>query len=193
MRSNVTTKTGDQGSSQTLGGDTLSKGHPVLESTGQLDALRAHTALLRLRILECPRGDAQELGGFLFWLLHTCFLVGSAVNDPKNRHPEWRKGDIGPHHLEKLELEQRRLEQNLRLPEAFIVSASNSLSAQVDVVATVARNFERSLARLKEAEPEFEATAILAFVNRLSDYLYVLARYLEDGDHQAIDYAVLED
>ena len=76
MRSQVTTKRGDQGRTVTISGDEYSKSHPLLECCGDLDALRAETALYRLEVLRSGRDDAQELGAFLFWLL----LLAAAAN-----------------------------------------------------------------------------------------------------------------
>lgn len=191
MRSRVTTKNGDAGSTRTLGGDVLSKSHPIVECTGRLDALRAHLALLRLEIIAAQPDELEALEKFLFWLLHCCFLIGAEVNDPKRKHPEYRQGEIGAFHLDRLEVEQARLEAMVTFPRGFIVSAGNRTAAVADVVATVARDFERSLVRLSEAIPEFKATALIAFTNRLSDYLYVLARYLDKGRGQPVDYSVI--
>ncbi len=193
MKSQVTTKNGDQGTTRTLGGEVLSKGHPILECTGRLEELRAHLARIRLRIIEDQPAEAETLSAFLFWLLHGCFLIGTEVNDPLRKHPEFRRGEIGPKYLEKLEAEQQRLEASTPLPRAFIATASTLLAAEVDVAVAVARAFERSLVRLKETTPEFEADNLLAFSNRLSDYLYILARYLESGLHTPVDYGFLED
>ena len=192
MKSQITTKKGDAGTTQTLGGDLLTKGHIVLECTGQVDALRAHTALVRLHLLQEGPEDAQPLAEFLFWLLHTYFLIGTEVNDPACKHPEYRQGAISADHLAKLEKEQAALEEHVHLPQAFIVSAGNALAAEVDVLTTVARTLERSLARLSEAVPEFEGEAILAFANRLSDYFYLLARHLDGGEHRTVDYELLK-
>lgn len=192
MTSPVTTKRGDSGTTLTLGGQRLPKNHPILEATGRLDSLRAHTALLRLQVLE--RGDEaqKEIADPLFWLLHACFLIGTAVNDPECVHPEYRVADLGPEHLEYLESVQTELEGRITLPRSFIASASNLLAAQADVTATVARELERSLIGLMEAVPGFEGTTILAFVNRLSDFFYIVARFLEQGNHQPVDYSVLD-
>lgn len=191
-RSRVTTKNGDAGTTRTLGGEVLPKGHPVLECTGWVDALRAQTALVRLHVLEDPPAKSEAIGEFLLWLLHVYFLIGSAVNDPENRHPEYHKDTLGPKHLAKLEQEQARLESDLQLPRAFIVSASNTLAAEFDVTATVARTLERRLVELKATVPAFDADEILRFVNRLSDFLYVLARFVEKGKHHPVDYSVLD-
>ena len=193
MKSRVTTKQGDEGATRTLGGDWVSKSHPIIECCGWVDALRAQTALLRLQLIEQRPEDFEEIGDFLFWLLHCYFLIGAACNDPTGKKPEYRKADIGEAHLARLEREQERVEATLRLPRAFIASASNVHAAQADIAASTARTLERSLVRLAETEPGFEARHLLAFVNRLSDFLFVLARFLENGQHQAVDYSVLGD
>lgn len=192
MASRVTTRNGDAGTTRTLSGEIVSKGDIVLECTGRVDELRAHTALARMLILERKPRDHEALADFLFWLLHVYFLIGTEVNDPAGVHPEYRKETTGAGHLARLEAEQARLEAALQLPRAFIVCASGVLSAQIDVAATVARTLERDLVRLKASEPAFEGEHILAFVNRVSDYLYVLARYVEDGVHVPVDYGALE-
>ncbi|MBI4558641.1 MAG: ATP:cob(I)alamin adenosyltransferase [Candidatus Hydrogenedentes bacterium] len=66
------------------------------------------------------------------------------------------------------------------------------VSAHADVACTVARRLERSVVRLKELMPTFEATHVLVFLNRLSDYLFILARDLEQGRYSTLDYRVLE-
>jgi cob(I)alamin adenosyltransferase len=189
MKSQVTTGKGDGGETRILGGEVLPKSHPVLECTGSLDTLRAHLALLRLEAIKAGHDD---LGGVLLWVIHSCFLMGTAINDPKRRHPEYRIEDISEKHLRYLEAEQARLEAETPLPRAFIAAAACPAAAWADLTATVARTLERNLVRLKEAEPDFEAEAILAYVNRLSDFLFIAARRLEEGRHQTVDYSVLD-
>lgn len=192
MKSRITSKNGDGGTTRTLGGSVYPKGHPILECTGMADSLRAHTALLRLEILEDRLEGYEELAEFLLWLLHCCFIIGAAINDPEKKRPDLRQAEIGPRHLHKLEAEQQRLEAQLQLSNAFIASATTTTAAQADLTATVARALERSIVRLKEAVPAFNADALLAFVNRLSDYFWILARHLEGGDHQPVDYGILD-
>jgi len=192
MRSRVTTKQGDTGETRTLAGDLLPKCHIVLECTGGVDALRAHTALVRVMMLDEEPQHFAESAEFLLWLLHAYFLVGAEVNDPECKHPEYRHDTLSERHLERLEAEQQRLEATLTLPRSFIVCASTLAAAQADIAATVARALERNLVRLKAETPSFEADVILKFVNRTSDYLYILARHLENGAHLPVDYSVLE-
>ncbi len=190
--SRITTKRGDAGSTRTLGGDTVSKGAPVIECTGAVDALRTQTALLRLRLLE-QRPEDEQTAAFLFWLLHACFAMGAAISDFRNRHPEYRKTDIGPAHVARLEAEQARLEATLALPKDFIVSAGNLLAAEADLTATVARALERNLVRLRERERGFACEHLLVFVNRLSDYFFILGRHLEDGQHLTVNHGLFDE
>ena len=111
MRSQVTTKQGDKGETTALSGDAYPKSHPIMECVGTLDELRAHTALVRLRLLEEKPKDCDRLADFLLWLLHAYFLIGPACSDPLRKHPEYRERDIVPGDLEKLEAEQRWLEE----------------------------------------------------------------------------------
>lgn len=192
MRSLVTTKRGDAGETTALSGEAYPKSHAIMECVGSLDELRAHTAAARLMLLEESSGEAEASAAFLLWLLHVYFLIGTACSDPDDKHPEYRRGAVSAEHLTRLEVEQGRLEAMLSLPRSFLVSATNRAAAQVDVTCTVARRFERNLVRLKEACPGFKAGDLSAFANRLSDYLFVLARTLEGGRHLPVDYALLD-
>jgi cob(I)alamin adenosyltransferase len=191
MKSRVTTKQGDDGDARAISGDRLPKSHPLMECVGKVDALRADTARLRLELLESGREDAEELGAFMLWLLHVYFLAGTQCSDPERKHPEYWYDQVGERYLKRLEAEQARLEAGLTLPRSFIVTATNSLAAHADAVCTVVRDLERAAVGLREAVPAFQANELLVFFNRLSDYFFVLARHLEDGEHHPVDYNVL--
>lgn len=192
MKSRVTTGNGDGGVTRSIAGDILPKDHPIMEACGKLDTLRAKTALLRLQVLDSDVTDKEELGEFLLWLLHVYFLMGTELNDPENKKPEYRVGVVNADHLNKLETLQEQLEVSLNLPKSFLVSATNLLGAECDVLATIARDLERSIVALKAAVPSFEEVAILALVNRLSDFYFILGRICENGEHLPVDYGVLE-
>ena len=189
-RSQVTSKRGDKGETTTLGGDDVSKAHPVIECCGCVDELRAYLALVLQQTL-AQRPDDFESAEFLLWLLHCCFAIGSQCSDPRNAHPEYRNADIAKAHLRKLEAFQQKIEDEVDLPKLFVVSASNELAARVDIATTIARRLERAIVRVKEIEPTFDCPTMLAFVNRLSDTLYMLARRFDDGKLHTVDYTLL--
>ena len=191
-RSQVTTKKGDRGPTVTIAGVEYPKSHPILECCGQIDALRSYTALCRIEVLASKRPDAEHIGEFLRWVLHIYFLLGSQCNDPENRKPEYRKIDVSQEHLAKLEAFQAGLERDVKLPRQFILSASNPLSARIDYACTLVRHAERAAVRLKETVPAFKSEHILAFLNRLSDTLFMLARYLDGGNYLTVDYGAID-
>ena len=88
---------------------------------------------------------------------------------------------------------QQELEATANIERVFIAAASNTPAAHADLACIAARDLERSIVRLKEHCPEFDAEHILSYVNRLSDFLFVLARHLEDGNHNQLDYDLLDD
>ncbi|HOD48507.1 MAG TPA: ATP:cob(I)alamin adenosyltransferase [Candidatus Hydrogenedentes bacterium] len=192
MRSKVTTKQGDQGETIALNGETYPKSHPIICCIGALDEARVQTALLR-QVLASQNDEAlDDILRFLHWVLHTFFIIGTDCSDPAGKHPECRRGKISEKELIKLEDAQLRLETELKLPNAFIVGASTVPAAHADVACTAVRRLERAFAEFRQAFPEFDAGTIPAFLNRLSDYLFVLARWLERGNHAPVDYSVLD-
>lgn len=191
MKSNVTTGQGDSGQTRALDGALFEKCHPMMEAVGTLDTLRTQTALLRLQMQEhCPDETGQI--DFLLFLLHTYLLMGTTISDPQVCKPESHRGEITMKHLLRLEMEQQRLEEGLTLPHSFIVSATNPVAAQADITASAARTFERRLVAFCQSTPDFQNPTCLAYINRLSDYFFILARHLEKGRHQPVDYSVLE-
>jgi cob(I)alamin adenosyltransferase len=192
MKSQVTTKRGDSGETRALSGEVFLKSHPIFASCGDVDAVRAGIAALRLKLQRRGTEQATEANEFLFWLLHVCFLVGSQCNDPLNKKPQYRNRDLSTKEMDTLEEFQAKLEAQVELPKYFIVSASNELAAMTDVLCTDVRRLERSIIILKESLPEFDVAIVLPFINRLSDTLFMLARWLENGIHTPVDYEVLD-
>ncbi len=191
MKSQVTTKHGDSGTTRTLGGDAVSKADPTIECTGSVDAVRAQIALLRLEILDRNPNDADSIAEFLFWVLHALFLVGTQCNDPHKKKPEYWHEPVATKHLERLEAYQAKLEAEVELPKKFTVSAGTYLGARTDVVVTEVRALERAMVKLNDSISEFDTEYLLPFVNRLSDTLFMLGRKLDGGQFVALDYSAL--
>lgn len=192
MRSKVTTKRGDQGTTTALDGETYCKAHPIMHCVGAVDEARAQIALLQLVLAAENEKNNADILRFLHWILHTLFLIGTECSDPCKKHPEYRRGRLGEQELRSLEKAQMELEAELDLPSAFIVSASTIPAAHADLSCTAVRRLEREFAALQASCPEFETGTLPAYLNRLSDYLYILARWLEAGKHIPMDYSRLE-
>lgn len=164
-----------------------------MECIGVLDELRAQLALTRLLIVKEQNPSHRDLIDFLTWILNACFAIGAECSDPLCRKPPLHKVRISAKHIERLEAEQTRIEARIALPREFVLSASTVAAAQMDITCTTARRFERNLVRLIEHVPGFDASDLLVFANRLSDCLYVMARWLDGGGGFCkVDYRLLE-
>ncbi len=183
MHSQITTKRGDDGTTDTLSGNSLSKAHPLIECLGTLDTVRAQTALIRLEITRSALPGHPAIDAFLLWLLHTYFLLGASLSGQRKKLSSTAHHGISATHVQRLEEAQAWLEERTPLPRVFIVSATNPLAAQIDVATTFVRTLERRLVEVKESTPNSVSAPSLAFVNRLSDYFFLLARYAEEGHH----------
>lgn len=192
MGSQVTTGRGDAGETTALSGEDLSKGHVIVECVGCVDELRAQLALARLHVLDMPKRPTEfDAAGLLFWLMHMCFAIGARCSDPLLKKPERHRVSVGPEHVRRLEEEQARIEALVRLPRAFVVSASTPASAHIDLACTAARRLERTVVRLAGETPGFSAPDLAVYLNRQSDVLFMLARYVDAGASIGLDYGVL--
>ena len=191
MRSQVTTRRGDRGFTVALNGHEYPKHHPIMECVGTLDELRTHLAMALLMIADSEARTTFVLRETLTWLLHVLFAVGAQCSDPLMEKPQFHRVHIGENHLKRLEEAQQQLEEVVRLPRQFVVGATNLPACQLDVACAVARRFERALVDLKTQIPDFQADDLLAFINRLSDFLYMAARYLDNGVFHTVNYDVV--
>lgn len=163
----VYTKTGDAGTTALLGGTRVGKNHLRLEAYGTLDELNSWMGLLRdyevNQIRQKPLKDIQDM----------LFTLGShlATAPGKNvRHlPGYTLKDVGV-----LEQQIDHMEEGLPELKNFILPGGHVAVSQCHIARCVCRRAERLVVSLHELEPVDEI--ILAYLNRLSDYLFVLAR-----------------
>lgn len=191
--SKITTKRGDDGGTSSLSGADHSKCDITIECVGTVDELRAHLAKLRLTLEQENTADCHDAAAFVLWLMNACFIVGACCSDPVCEEPKRLPVELGEKHIARLEAEQGKLEARLRFPKGFVVGASSLAAAEADLACTVARRLERKVVALLERTPDCPyRRVILPFLNRLSDYLFVLARHLDGGENRIVDYTDLE-
>ena len=167
----IYTKTGDAGTTSLVGGTRVSKTHPRVMAYGDLDELISHLGILRGRCLEIPGCAPAE--AFLRGIQEDLMLISAhfaadtkqAKLKPLPEHPE-----------QKLEDEIDRLTAILPPLSAFVLPASPVAASECHVARTVCRRCERSALLIEDLLPGDEAG--IKYLNRLSDYLFTLARYL---------------
>ena len=176
----VYTKTGDRGQTSLVGGQRVSKCCDRLESYGTVDELNSQIGLL-ITYLTDPL-DAQ----FLTDVQSTLFVVGGYLATD-NSQRDIRPGNIvTPEMVLAVEHEIDRIDAILPPIKLFILPGGCRGASVAHVCRCVCRRAERCILRLAECGAEIDEN-VTAYVNRLSDYLFILARKLNfDANHPEI-------
>lgn len=176
----IYTKTGDGGETSLVGGSRITKSDFLLEVYGTCDELNAHIGVLIAEV-EVP---------FLTEIQEELFVVGGILATPKEKIEKiW--GDIfRDSFIEKIEKEIDLLSEILDPLPHFLLPQGARAIAQAHVCRTVCRNFERKIAAICEVNPSL--ITLLKLANRLSDYFFILARYLHKKNNISEKYLIFK-
>lgn len=168
------TKLGDDGSTSLYGGRRVMKDDIRIEVSGEIDELNAHIGLLSAMV----EGDVSEI---LDEIQARLFIVGASMSSMADG--SWRVGKevkgescLSDVELARLEQEIDRLQAAVPQLDTFVLPGGSTKSAQSHVCRTVCRRVERKLVALSR-DVDVDALT-MRFVNRLSDYFFSLALYL---------------
>jgi cob(I)alamin adenosyltransferase len=167
-KSMVYTKTGDSGTTSLVGGKRVAKTDSRIESYGTIDELNTFTGLLATEISE------REDLGFLLFLQHKLFTVGSYLATDRESTDLKPESKVTSGNIARVEQEIDRIDGGLPRMKNFILPGGCRSAALAHVCRTVCRRAERQIYRLHETTGVEEP--VLIFINRLSDYFFVLAR-----------------
>lgn len=175
----IYTKTGDKGMTSLVGGTRVAKTDVRLEAYGTVDELNAHLGLL---VAYLSDGDDKT---FLRQVQDTLFAVGSHLATDRRKTELKAASIITPGQVEAVERAIDSIDRLLPPLTAFVLPGGSLGAAQCHVCRTVCRRTERRILALAD-EVEI-APELLAYVNRLSDYLFVLSRKINlDADKDEI-------
>lgn len=178
----VTTKTGDMGQSGLFSGERLDKDDCIFEVLGSIDELVSYLGLIKA-IMRDEEDFSQKLllpiDSWLEEIQQNLFHINSeiATNPESELYSQLTK--IKEPTIEQLEQHGKELMDQIQLPNQFIIPGSMPLAAHIDVVRTIARRCERSLIRCANQKSLSHLQSPKVYLNRLSDYLFMLARYIE--------------
>jgi cob(I)alamin adenosyltransferase len=176
-KSLVYTKTGDKGRTGLIGGTRVLKTDARLEAYGTVDELNAHLGVLITYLTE--EGDAE----FLRVVQDKLFGVGSYLATDQEKTDLHAVSIIKPEDVEKIELAIDEADNGLPAINNFVLPGGARASAFCHVCRTVCRRAERRILALT-GHLTIDQN-LLAYINRLSDYLFVLSRrinFLEKKD-----------
>lgn len=164
----IYTKTGDKGLTSLVGGKRVPKNHPRVMAYGDMDELISWIGILRSD-MACLDGELRRI---------QCALMNAsahvAAEDSQKKLPAFPSDDIAW-------LENRIDEMTAAIPpqKAFVLPCAPREAAECHVARTVCRRCERSITGIESNDGDMEAVA--RYINRLSDYLFTLARYMTTG------------
>lgn len=169
----IYTRTGDKGTTGLVTGERVAKTHPRVEAYGAVDETNAALGLARLHVSEAP------LAGMLARIQNELFDLGADLATPDN--PEkplaWTPLRVTPAQVTRLEQDIDLLNGDLSALTSFVLPAGTPAAANLHLARTISRRAERCAIALTEAEGQVVSAAALQYLNRLSDLLFVAARW----------------
>jgi cob(I)alamin adenosyltransferase len=167
----IYTRTGDKGKTRLADSSPLSKSSPRIEAIGSVDEANAALGLLAVSL----RGDLAKQA--IIRIQNDMFDLGADVATPgSDFEPSDTVLRIVPDQVVALEQAIDRLNEDLAPLTSFVLPGGSEEAARAHIARGAVRRAERSLVALDKIEPINPAA--LAFINRLSDYCFVLARAL---------------
>ena len=172
----IYTRTGDNGTTGLFGGDRVDKYHPRIDAYGTVDETNAYLGLTRALIKDQP--GAPRLEPVLARIQDTLFVLGADLATPPTSRAAVPR--IEETHIQELEAAIDAFEEDLPALQHFILPGGTPAGSMLHVARTVCRRAERLT--VAAAAQEAINTQSSIYLNRLSDLLFVLARW---ANHQA--------
>lgn len=169
MSMKIYTKTGDKGMTSLIGGTKVLKSDLRIEAYGTVDELNSYVGLCRDLISdETSKKTLREIQDRLF-------TVGSSLACDPEKEPKMKIPDLKEDDVAFLEKEIDRMNESLPEMKNFILPGGHPTVSHFHIARCVCRRAERCCVRLQDEDAS--SLLIIKYLNRLSDYLFVLARY----------------
>ncbi len=167
----IYTKTGDLGKTSLIGGTRVPKSHIRIESYGTVDELNSFIGLLSDLVHD------KEIKNTLKEVQDRLFTVGSSLACDPEKEPALKIPDLKEEDIIYLESLMDKMNQVLEPMKSFILPGGHQAISTAHIARCVCRRAERWCVNLQE-EDLFVEPLVIKYLNRLSDYLFVLSRYI---------------
>ena len=166
-KSTVYTRTGDTGTTSLVGGTRVNKNNARLEAYGTIDEANSW-----LGLLDASEALPMAVHATLTKAMHHMFDIGSALaTEPDS---QWQPAPFPQSAVEQLEADIDALDATLPRHNQFILPGGHPDAARANIARTVVRRAERRIITLAQTAPV--DPVLLKYINRLSDYLFILSR-----------------
>ena len=167
----IYTKTGDKGKTSLIGGTKVLKSHARIEAYGTVDELNSNIGLCRDLIID------KDIRDLLKEIQDRLFTIGSALACDPEKEPKLKIPDLKETDVSFLEDAMDKMDSELPPLQYFIMPGGHPTVSHLHISRCVCRRAERLVVDLLISN-EDQDNLIIKYINRLSDYLFVLARYM---------------
>lgn len=184
--SKIYTRTGDDGSTGMADGSRVSKADALFSVMGDVDELNSQIGLVRAHLMQAQTSQQElperikeqkepDFAQALAIIQHLLFNIGGELAMPEFE-------GINAIHIDWLEQQIDTMNTHLPALKDFILPTGSVLVSQLHVARTVCRRAERQAVALHQQQPQAIRPTALSFINRLSDWLFVAARFCTDPE-----------
>lgn len=171
MATKIYTKTGDKGKTTLIGGTKVLKSHIRIDSYGTVDELNSFVGLVNDQVTD------EHIKAVLKEIQDRLFTIGSSLACDPDKEPLMKIPDLNEQDVFFLEKEIDAMNEVLPIMKHFILPGGNIAVSTTHVARCVCRRAERICVQMVEQEIFVDAL-VIKYLNRLSDYLFVLARFI---------------
>lgn len=171
MSFKVYTKTGDKGSTGLIGGTRVPKDHIRIDAYGTVDELNSVLGVV------ADSSGSTAINAWILEIQDRLFTVGSTLATDPNKDTKMKLPDLHESDIEWLEQRIDEMDEVLPPMKSFILPGGHIAASHAHVARCVCRRAERICVHMQNNE-EFVPEVVLKYLNRLSDFLFVLARYI---------------
>lgn len=171
MALKIYTKSGDLGKTSLIGGTKVPKSHLRIESYGTVDELNSYIGLVSDLVSD------EHLKLMLKEIQDRLFTVGSSLACDPEKAPLMKIPDLKESDVELLEMEIDEMNKVLPVMKNFVLPGGHPAISTAHITRCVCRRAERLCVNMQEHEL-FVDPLVIKYINRLSDYLFVLSRYI---------------
>jgi len=171
MTLKIYTKTGDKGTTSLLGGTRVSKSHDRIEAYGTIDELNSWIGLV------ADQAKHKRSIKTLREIQDRLFTIGSSLACDPGKETKMKIPDLHESDIELLEKEIDRMNEKLPEMKSFLLPGGHTTISGIHIARCVCRRCERLCIGLQDHQ-QFVEPLVIKYLNRLSDYLFVLARFI---------------
>jgi cob(I)alamin adenosyltransferase len=171
MSFRIYTKTGDEGKTSLIGGTRVSKSDIRIEAYGTIDELNSTIGMVRDQVSDLASTD------MLKEIQDRLFTIGSILATDPDKNVKMQLPDLHEEDIVLLENEIDRMDDALPALKSFILPGGHLASSTAHVARCVCRRAERICVHMQDNQQHVDSI-VIKYINRLSDYLFTLARYI---------------